>query len=655
MLQRSILQAARVALLVLLFGGLCPRPAFSAGALPEVNILSGNSKAFTEASRLMLEGHWKRAASVWSELLKEHPSNRNYLYLYGHCLLEIPGRRAEAVPPLLKAIQGGFATAYNPMNPFEERPPIEALGDAVRARQLEGEYHEAVILADRLLAMVGALHRLYSQATHVKESCMFALEAMARPSTARLTNLVELNTPLDDYAPVVSVDGSELFFTSHRKANLDTGDLTIEEAVVYHSKRNSDGWGPAVELRLGLDEGDRASVSISSDGNTLVTYASANEGGGLYENKRMPTGWSPPEAIGAPIDSKYWETHMTETFDGQERYFVSDRPDGEGGRDLYRVVLLPNGEWSMPATLGPHINTTGEEESPVLSADGRMLYFASNGHPGFGGFDLYRCERLLDGSWGTVLNMGAPLNTPEDETSISLDASGRQGFVASSASGRGGLDLFAVEFVEEAVGDRAVFRGTIESTGSHFGQFVVEARAPGFSRIYMPHGAEAAFVMTLPACRAYQIILHEGNYQRQIVALDVPCNAGIAACGKVLEFSSFGPAPATVRTEISASKYAVEPAGNRLKRQFAETEAQHIVAILAEGAHVLVQLTGSSAGGTDADETLARRRAENGREAIREALDATGVDWIEKVDFSLDWQRQGASGHALNIVLTRID
>jgi len=161
--------------------------------------------------------------------------------------------------------------------------------------------------------------------------------------------------------------------------------------------------------------------------------------------------------------------------------------------------------------------------------------------------------------------------------------------------------------------------------------------------------------MTLPTCRSYQIILHEGDYQRQVVALDVPCDAGIAACGRVLNFSSFGPAPDVVRTEISASKYALELTSTRLSRQFASSEAEHILALLHEGANVLVQLTGVASGASDSDEGLARKRAENGREAIREALDASGEDWVGRVEFSLDWHRQGASGDALNVVLVRIN
>lgn len=654
MLQRIVLQAPRLALLVLLCCPASSTPAYAADPAPAF-AKSDKSKSFIEASRLMLEGHWKRAAIVWESLLKEFPANRNYQYLYGHCLLEVPGRRADAVPPLLKAIEGDYATSYNPTDPDAELPPVACLSDAMRARQLQGNYHDAIVLADRLLALVGTRHRLNRGAVAVKESCQFAIEAIARPSTAVLTNIMELNTELDDYAPVVTADGNELFFTSHRAVGLKGSTATIEEAVVYHSKRVAEGWGPAVELKLGLDEGDRAPVSISSDGNTLVTYASATEGGGLYVHQRMPTGWSPPEAIGAPIDSRYWETHMAETFDGQERYFVSDRPDGEGGRDLYRVVRLSNNTWSLPATLGPHINTPGEEESPVLSADGRTLYFSSNGHPGLGGFDLYRCDRLLDGSWGTVLNLGAPVNTPEDETSISIDVSGRHGYIASSTAGKGGLDLFEVEFLEEEVGDRAVFKGVIESSGTHFGQFMVEARAPGFSRTYMPRGAAGAFVMTLPTCRAYQIILHEGDYQREAVALDVPCDAGMAVCGRVLNFSSFGPKPEVVRTEISVSTYAIEQDGNRLSRQFAESEAEHVLALLREGAEVLIQLTGSASGDTDDDERLARQRAENGREVIREALDNSEFDWVGSVSFSLDWHRKGASGNALSVVLIRIN
>ena len=97
---------------------------------------------------------------------------------------------------------------------------------------------------------------------------------------------------------------------------------------------------------------------------------------------------------GKPIASKHWETAMTERFDGQGRFRLGSA-GGRGGRDLYRTVRLPDGSWSEPLNLGSRINTPGEEESPVLSADGRSLVFSSNGHQGWGSI----CSAVYAGQW----------------------------------------------------------------------------------------------------------------------------------------------------------------------------------------------------------------------------------------------------------------
>jgi hypothetical protein len=135
----------------------------------------------------------------------------------------------------------------------------------------------------------------------------------------------------------------------------------------------------------------------------------------LYSSTLIGETWNEPQLLGSDINTANWETHATVAADGSGMYFVSDRPGGLGGRDIYRCVKLPNGEWSRALNIGNQINTPFEEDAPFLSADGKTLYFSSNGHTTMGGFDIFYSRLGDDGLWGLPVNMGYPLNTVDDD------------------------------------------------------------------------------------------------------------------------------------------------------------------------------------------------------------------------------------------------
>ena len=129
--------------------------------------------------------------------------------------------------------------------------------------------------------------------------------------------------------------------------------------------------------------------------------------------------------------------HPTLNANGSAIYFASNMPGGFGGSDIY-VSHLQGGEWGAPLNLGPAVNTGGEEFYPYLKTDS-TLFFASSGHGGFGGLDIF-VTYWANGVFGSPANLGAPLNSSADDLSILIDASGRKGYIASNRPGGAGLD-----------------------------------------------------------------------------------------------------------------------------------------------------------------------------------------------------------------------
>ena len=118
---------------------------------------------------------------------------------------------------------------------------------------------------------------------------------------------------------------------------------------------------------------------------------------------------------------------MTVSADEKTLYFVSDRPGGLGGTDIWRCVKLPNGEWSKPFNIGPPINSPYIEQSPFMHPDGKTLYFSSDGENSMGGYDIFFSKKMEENSWSNPINMGFPLYTVDDDLLFTTSADGARG------------------------------------------------------------------------------------------------------------------------------------------------------------------------------------------------------------------------------------
>ena len=165
--------------------------------------------------------------------------------------------------------------------------------------------------------------------------------------------------------------------------------------------------------------------------------------------------------IGPTINSKYWESQPTISPDGRELYFVSNRPGGFGDMDIWKSVLSEQGTFSTPVNLGSTINTPYDEMSPFIHTDNQTLYFASNGHPGLGDFDLFLSRRDYPAaSWQNPINLGYPINTLGVENSLIVASDGKTAYFASDKSGYGQEDIFWFHLPQEMQSQQVAYLNT---------------------------------------------------------------------------------------------------------------------------------------------------------------------------------------------------
>lgn len=248
----------------------------------------------------------------------------------------------------------------------------------------------------------------------------------------------------------LTADADVLFFTSNRVFSKKNGQKNsavtgLADNNIYSVRKNASGkWEkPAIigsEVNtLTTDDG---ACSFTADGSVMFftrarQQADAEIGTEIYISNRAGGAWSEAKKIEIFKDSAISVAHPAIAPDGETLYFVSDSPDGLGGKDIWRAKY-DKGECKEIENLGSDINTPGDEMFPTVRSNG-VLYFSSNGLAGLGGLDLYKATPKKEGGWD-VQHMGVPLNSNADDFGMAFESSGEKGFFTSNRGQNRGYD-----------------------------------------------------------------------------------------------------------------------------------------------------------------------------------------------------------------------
>ncbi len=349
----------------------------------------------------------------------------------------------------------GLGEAYSAFEPVDADRARAAFGSAAEAgasRQamfrwmqnamLQGWYADADSAATAYLDLPKTPSAQRSEAERLRASARFAQAALLRPADYAFRRLSDTVNRSDmNYFPSISGDNAVLYFTARQRSE------SSDEAIMATRRQNGQ-WSAALPLPGSLNtSGNEGAVSIRGD-QRVMAFAACDRGDGygscdIYFSVRRPDGsWSEAQNAGPAINTTQWESQPCLSADGRELFFVRESKQGEGNADIWRAVLR-DGRWTEVKPLPLPIRSLGMESTPFLHADGKTLYFASDGRPGMGGSDLYMSRRLTDTTWSEPQHLAFPLNDHLDNFGLVVRPDGTEAFLA-----RGGLAHSDMERVD---------------------------------------------------------------------------------------------------------------------------------------------------------------------------------------------------------------
>ena len=280
------------------------------------------------------------------------------------------------------------------------------------------------------------------------KGCDMAIAAKSRPKTRyKVSNAKNFNSSRADFSPMfLDKTGDQLYFTStnEKATGQNKSEITgMKKGDIYFARKNERGQWMRPEMVEGElnTESDEGIVSFSPDGQVMyLTKASRSETSNttveIFTSRRSDATWSAPEKFVIVKDSVTATGHPAVSANGKYLYFTSNMPGGYGGLDIWRIDI--NDRVGTLVNMGPQINTPGDEMFPYSRTDS-LFYFASNGHPGFGGLDIFKAKLNSTGDYWSVENMGQPINSQGDDFGITFGA-GESGFFSSNRGDARGYD-----------------------------------------------------------------------------------------------------------------------------------------------------------------------------------------------------------------------
>lgn len=421
----------------------------SIDSLAQADVETKGATPMARAKNLFDIGDYKNALLEYLPLLAENPEDVFLNWRVGLCNLYQNIDKSRAIKYLRKVTT---------KDKFDD----EVLYDMGLAYMYNEQIDSALYFFNKFKLKISQPEKVIDVTRQI-EFCENARKFMQNPVNVSFENLGDdVNSEGPDMHPFTPMDESFLVFSTKREKGVAGQNLDFDgykPADIFWCKtkygefRKPKGVGMTINSEF-VEE----FVGMSAFGDHIFYMIDNMDGfDDVWMSEFSGRRWEKGKSLGESINTLEPELAATCTPDG-ETLFISRLPieqPGFGGLDIFMAKKLPDGEWSIPVNLGPTINTQYDEMYPVISHDGKTLYFASQGHKSMGGYDVYKSEWNEQFSrWERPVNLGYPINTTMDNFTFCITDNPRHAYTAQlRKGGYGDLDLYRVIFndVEEQI------------------------------------------------------------------------------------------------------------------------------------------------------------------------------------------------------------
>ncbi len=405
-------------------------------------------KSLKDAEKLLEEEppRYSEALEIFLKANEFNPENALVNYYIGLCYLYTI-QKTKSIPFLEKSLQ------------LNESAMPQTRYLLARAYHLNYEFDKAIDMYTKYRHQLTPFELTEQGAAIEKrmEECENGKKLVRNPIRVFVDNLGNiLNTKYPEYNPIVNPDETILMFTSCRD-NTTGGDIDPNYGEyyedIYISRKDGEVWTkPENPGKPFNDDSHDAIVGLSPDGKNVLIYKGDKGGGDIFVCHIVDNEWEKPKDLPKEINSKSHESSASFSPDMKGLYFVSDKEGGYGRRDIYYAAINPDSkegkfEFEDAVNVGSVINTPYDEEGVFMQADNKTLYFSSKGHNSMGGYDIFK-STLENGEWSEPVNIGYPVNTPDDDVFFSVNSTGKHGYYSTfEQEGFGKRDLYMITFL----------------------------------------------------------------------------------------------------------------------------------------------------------------------------------------------------------------
>ena len=590
----------------------------------------GNEKVFVVKSP---EFFYVKALKHFKKAYAFNPNSAELNFKIGVCHIHST-HKVESIPYFKEA--------------YKRNPTVDPFINYYMGRisQLEGKFKEAITFYEKFEEEYRKADDFAKFVRQRKVECKSGMALMGSPIRAWIDHVPELSSVEDDYAPSISMDGSEIIFTSNRKNSHQPNEVGIYDNDIYSATLENGKWSKPEALKGKINtEADDISNNLYFDG-TKMLMSKLNSAGNsdIYESFLKGDTWSEPVSFSRDVNLKSNERYAAYNFNDRAIYFAKDKEGGKNGYDIMMsgVKVKRDRSYGLP-TQEQDVSSTFNDGPVYLHPNGKIMYFASEGFNSMGGYDIFYAKKIKGGGWEKPVNMGAPINTPYDDFFFASTANGKFAYIASNREGgKGGYDIYKITFWGEektasyatqdyllasvaqpiqdpelvgevkvtSMAELTVFKGkTLDAITKKPVEAIIDITDNNTGKVvesFNTNSATGKFLLSLEAGGNYGIAVKADGYLFHSENFDIPSGSAYNLVNKTIELKNI-----KIGSKIALRNVFFDSGKSDIRSE-SNAELDRLVKLLKDVPNLKIELSGhtDNTGSPKGNQKLSQERAE---------------------------------------------